>query len=195
MCVNVPLQYIPRSLSNQNHHSLTEVELIALLRSQDKAALGILYDRYAPNLYGVLCKILKSDMIAEEVLQDTFVKVWRHIDNYDSTKGKLYTWLLTIARRTAIDKLRSSEMTVQIQDLTENVHFIDQHNPTIVETDFIGLREGLQHLREEYRLLIEMAYFGGYTQDEISQELAMPLGTVKTRIRNALIELRKIYKP
>jgi len=123
-----------------------------------------------------------------------FVKIWRQIDTYDDSKGRLFTWMLNIARNASIDMVRSKgfQNSRQNLELTENVY--DSSGTTQTNTDKIGLRKIVQTLKEEYKVLIELSYFQGFTQEEISRMLNIPLGTVKTRLRNALVQLRELVK-
>jgi RNA polymerase sigma-70 factor (ECF subfamily) len=170
----------------------TESELVALLKQKDKAAFSNLYDNYSGALYGVILRVLNSDTeTAQDVLQDSFVKIWKSFESYDSSKGTLFTWMLKIARNTAIDKVRSLKLR-SIQSLDQNVHLVDSQYNQSSNVDVIGLKEIINKLKPEHKTIIDLAYFGGFTQEEISVRLQMPLGTVKTRARAALIELRKI---
>lgn len=170
----------------------SEQTLIQLLQQKDKAAFSYLYDNYSAALYGIVLRVLNQDEeTAQDVLQEAFVKIWKNVDNYDVAKGTLFTWMLNIARNTAIDKLRIIKR-VSIQSIDDNVHSINDQHHTLSKEDDIGVKDVLNKLRPEYKAVIDMAYFGGYTQEEISEELKMPLGTVKTRTRAALIELRNI---
>ena len=171
----------------------TEEELVKLLKQKDKPSFSYLYDNYSAALFGIVLKILNRDEeTAQDVLQDAFLKIWKNVESYNPAKGTLFTWMLNITRNTAIDKLRSLKR-VSIQSIDNNVHMVDvQHNHTMV-IDKIGVKEVLNTLKPEYKTLIEMAYYGGYTQQEISEKLDIPLGTVKTRIRAALIEIRRIF--
>jgi len=129
-------------------------------------------------------------------LQEVFVNIWRRIEQYDAGKGRLFTWMLNIARNASIDTLRSksyqnSRKNQSIQDNVDTIQVTDVLQPGI---DTIGLRKVLEKLKEEQRVLIELAYFKGYTHEEIAELEKIPLGTVKTRIRNALIQLRGLLK-
>jgi RNA polymerase sigma-70 factor, ECF subfamily len=170
----------------------TENELVLLLKEKDKAAFSELYDRYSGALYGVILRILNNDEdAAQDTLQDSFIKIWKSFDSYDRSKGTLFTWILNIGRNTAIDKLRASNRQ-PIQPLEQGVYIEGaqyHHN-----VDRIGLKDIVSKLKPEHRTIIDMAYYDGYTQEEISDKLNVPLGTVKTRARTALIELRKIFK-
>lgn len=173
--------------------NIPEEELVSRLQAQDKSAFGILYDNYSSTLYGVVLKIVGTAEVAEDVLQESFVKIWKNISSYDKTKGRLFTWLLNIARNTAIDKLRSKNEKYQIQSIDDSVYQVDKQSSATMKVDHIGVKQSVQQLKPEHRVIIDMAYYGGYTQEEISEELKIPLGTVKTRMRNAIIELRKIF--
>lgn len=172
----------------------SEKELVNLLKQNNKAAFSYLYDHYSGALFGIILKILNQDEeTSEDVLQDVFIKIWKKIATYDSTKGTLFTWMLNIARNTAIDKVRTFK-NASIQSINNNVHSVDEIHQHKSQEDKIGIKEIVDNLKPEYKVIIDLAYFGGYTQEEISQELNLPLGTVKTRARAALIELRKVIK-
>jgi RNA polymerase sigma factor (sigma-70 family) len=177
-----------------NHPSYTEVELVALLKGRDERAFNYLYDHYAAAMYGVIVKVIEQADTANDVMQETFVKIWKSIDQYDGTKGKLFTWMINIARNTAIDKLRSSSFRNQQRttDITESTQAY-QVLSTAANVEQIGLNKLVSGLKPEYRMVIDLAYFKGYTQEEISKELDMPVGTVKTHVRRALMELKKIF--
>ena len=132
--------------------------------------------------------------MANDVLQEVFIKIFRQIDQYDSTKGRLFTWMINISRNAGIDTLRSKSYNTQKQnrELTEHVYIAA--GVTNTETDKIGLRKIVSNLKEDHKVLVELAYFQGYTQDEISKLLNIPLGTVKTRLRSALIQLKEFLK-
>lgn len=174
----------------------TETDLIASLKSKDRQAYSYLYDNYAGALYGIVMKILNKEEAAKDVLQEVFVKIWQHIDSYDAAKGRLYTWMLNIARNAAIDMLRSSGFNrdKQISELENNVYGNTGALSTSMKTDHLGLKKIVSDLKEEHRQIIELAYFNGYTQEEISQTLNIPLGTVKTRARAALVQLKSLMK-
>ncbi|HMT28746.1 MAG TPA: sigma-70 family RNA polymerase sigma factor [Bacteroidia bacterium] len=171
----------------------TETELVELLKTGSETAFSILYDRYSPALYGVVVKIVKEEDVAQDVLQDGFVKIWKNFSNYDHSKGTLFTWLLNIVRNTAIDYLRSSHAKNQIRIDDPNVS-ISEPESVNSSYDHIGLKETIQKMKPEHKLVLETIYFRGYTQSEASEELKLPIGTLKTRVRSALITLREIFK-
>ena len=166
-----------------------EAELVVALRRKDDQAFGYLYDHYAGALYGVVKQIVADAEVCNDVLQETFVNIWRKIDLYDESKGRLFTWMLNIARNAAIDKTRSKgfQQSSKLQPLVEN----DGAHPSVKPgVDDYGLKKMLTKLKDEHRLLIDLSYFQGYTHEQIAKALDMPLGTVKTRIRSALTQLR-----
>ena len=162
--------------------------------AKDKSALSYLYDHYSGALYGVIHRILQHEDIAEEVLQDIFLKIWNRIDQYDASKGKLFTWMLNIARNQAIDKTRSKEISKEkkTKDIDTLVHTIDRQEYQEQQIDGIGVQEILKVLPEEQRFVVEHLYFKGYTQSELAEESGIPLGTLKTRLRAAMQQLRII---
>lgn len=170
--------------------------MIERLKAKDRTALEYLYDHYSGALYGVVFRVLQQEDVAEEVLQDVFIKIWDRFEQYDSSKGKLFTWMLNIARNQAIDKTRSGEIsklrkTKGIENYVtsiENQDYIEQH------VDGIGVKEILKDLSQEQRFVVEHVYFKGYTQSELSEEFDIPLGTVKTRLRLAMQQLRSTLK-
>ncbi len=135
---------------------------------------------------------MRSHELAEQVLQDTFVKVWKNSSGYDRSKGKLFTWLINIARNTAIDATRTSHY--KHFSKTEDIDtLITVQSDNEIQPDHLGLRQIVESLDDKYRILIEKIYFEGYTQKEIEEELGIPLGTVKTRLRYAMNELRSKF--
>ncbi|MFA7275023.1 MAG: sigma-70 family RNA polymerase sigma factor [Crocinitomicaceae bacterium] len=166
--------------------------MVDRLKKREEAAMGEVYDRFASAMYGVASKIVRSDEVAQDVVQDSFVKIWKKVESYDSTKGTFFTWMLNITRNTAIDFLRKTkkENPASIQDLENSVHVSDVAAQNI---DTIGIAALVDNLNEDQRILIEYIYFKGFTQQEVSDELGIPLGTVKTRIRAAVQELKKWF--
>jgi len=170
--------------------------LLEGLRSHDRSILEYLYDHYSGALYSVVLRVIKNEDIAQEVLQDSFLKIWDKIDTYDATKGRLFTWMLNVTRNLAIDKTRSKEMSKgrKTDDIDLLVNRIDNQEHSELQVETIGLKEVLQKLPNDQKFVVEHLYLKGYTQSELSEEFNIPLGTVKTRTRLALIELRSILK-
>ncbi len=179
---------------NSNDQRQKEKLLVSRLKNGDEAAFGEVYDAYASALFGVVSKIVRSEGEGEDVLQDALVKVWKNIHSFDEKKGTFFTWMLNIARNSAIDRLRKlkKEGKVEIQQVDFNVD-IQRGHQTVINTSVIGLSDLVGKLPDEHRLMVEYIYFNGYTQQEVADELDMPLGTVKTRIRAAVKSLRKVF--
>ncbi|HEV8284017.1 MAG TPA: sigma-70 family RNA polymerase sigma factor [Chitinophagaceae bacterium] len=171
-----------------------EQELVALLLQQNDQAFSYLYDNYSPALFGIINQIVSDKETASDVLQDVFINIWRKIGSYDDSKGRLFTWMLNIARNAAIDKIRSRpyQDNLKNQPLTENVNSKSANPVVNPQINDVGLKKLIHKLKEEYRILIDMSYFQGFTHEEIAKLLNIPLGTVKTRIRSALIQLRTL---
>ncbi len=171
-----------------------EEELVSLLKSKDQSAFSYLYDNYSPVLFGIISKMISDRELAEDVLQEAFVKIWNNFSNYDSAKGRLFTWMLNITRNLTIDTIRSKSFKNQskIRDDENAVsNFSDKKNAA-ESFDALGIQKNLTLLKNDQREIIELAYFRGLTQDEISKLLDIPLGTVKTKMRAAIVELRKV---
>lgn len=175
--------------------SLTEDDLVRALKGQETIAIQALYDMYSAALLGVISRIIQQSEVAEDLLQETFIKIWNSADSYDSSKGRLFTWMINVARNLAIDKLRSKDFrnATKNQDLENNVDFIDSQKKITFNADTLGLRDMVTALKPEFNDVLDMVYFKGYTHVEAAEELNLPLGTVKTRIRMAIMELRKHF--
>lgn len=174
----------------------SEQELVALLKQKSRDGFNYLYKQYSAVLYGVIRKVIFDEQTAQDVLQEVFIKIWNNITQYNAEKGRIYTWMINIARNAAIDKLRSKGeiMKGKIRTGDEIVSNIEVEMRTEQKTDTIGLRAVVASLKPEYETIVSLAYFKGFTLDEISKTLDIPLGTVKTRMRHALQLLREHYK-
>jgi len=170
-----------------------ETELTSRLKNGDQQAMSELYDRFSGALLGIIMKVVSDQATAEDVLQETMIKIWNNIGSFDSAKGRLFTWMINIARNQSIDKTRSKGYKQQSKNSSvEDFVYLSESIPAAgASADIVDVKNWLVHLPEENRQLMQLAYFMGYTQEEISKELNMPLGTVKTKIRNSLILLRK----
>ena len=165
------------------------------LRNREKIAIEALYDMYSASLYGVISRIITDTAAAEDVLQETFVKIWHSFSSYSTEKGRLFTWMVNIARNLAIDKLRSKDFKNQNknQELENNVTFIDEQRNTVYNPEVLGIKDLVQALKPDQKSILELVYFKGYTHVEAADELGIPLGTIKTRLRMAILELRKHF--
>lgn len=172
-----------------------EQELVVLLIEQNNDAFNYLYDNYSGALFTIINQIVPDKDTAGDVLQEVFVNIWKKINTYDSSKGRLFTWMLNIARNAAIDKVRSKGYRDNQRNQpiieTENSGLNISSNPAIAD---VGLKKVLTKLNEESRKLIDLSYFQGFTHEEIAKMLGIPLGTVKTRIRTAIIQLRTMIQ-
>lgn len=170
----------------------SEHTLILQLQRQDTAAFEYLYDKYNGAVKTVIMQVVQNEVIAEDLLQQVFVTFWQKSSMYDASKGRLFTWMLNIARNASIDYLRSkAHKTSQKNVSTETIVYNDSLAVSN-NVDSIGLEKYVASLKPELRSVLYLSYYQGHTHEEIAENLQMPLGTVKTRLRNALIELRKL---
>lgn len=179
----------------QNQSRLENLKLINRLKAKDQGALRALYEKYSGSLLHIISKIIQPKELAEELLQDVFVKIWEKIEQYDEDKGRLFTWMVQIARNTAIDKARLK--SYQKKDKTDSIDIIvnkDELNSELPMIEDVGLKNIVSQMDESHRELINYLYFKDYTQKETSEALNIPLGTVKTRARKAITALRNSLK-
>ena len=175
---------------------MSQEELIPLILKKDERAFTIMYDMYSKSLFSVISNFFKETEDAEDVLQEVFVKIWKSIESYNESKGRFYTWIVNIARNTAIDKLRSKGYNNSQKNLSSDnfVHLLDDSNKLVNRIDTIGIQDFVKKLKPKCIQLIELLFFQGYTQQEASEELEIPLGTVKTQNRNCINDLRTYLK-
>jgi len=172
-----------------------DVELLKAVARGDEQALAQLYDSYRVILFGLLVRILNSREEAEDVLQEVFLQVWRRARDFDETRGKPFTWLVTLARSRAIDRLRSlgardRVAQASVREAVEEVS--DAARDTFRSEQRALVTSALSQLPEEQKRPLVLAYFDGLTQSEIAAKLGAPLGTVKTRMRAGMIKLREL---
>jgi RNA polymerase sigma factor (sigma-70 family) len=178
------------------NQTYTESELVAALQAHDNEAYKYLYSSYRSALFSIISQFIDDAETASDVLQEVFITVWKNIEKYDVEKGRLFTWLHTIARNASINTLRSRNFKASQKNepIAGYVSVIDaKHTQPQQNINLIGLRKQVHQLREEYKAVVELSYYNGLTQDEIAKTLNIPIGTVKTRLRNALLELRKQF--
>ena len=171
-----------------------EQQIVDLLKEGDKRAISIIYENYSSALYGVILKITINEAIAEDALQESIIKIWKYAKKYDAKKAKLFTWMYRIARNTAIDKLRSHNLkfTKEVQISDSNVYKLSTES---INQDTIDLKKHVRNLDSKYQIVLNALYFEGMTQQEASDELDIPLGTIKSRLKIGLRELKKVYNP
>ena len=172
---------------------MEEVQLIAGLRAKDRKTTEYLYDKYSRALFAVISRIVFDKDIAEEVFHDAFVKITKKIESYDESKGRLYTWMANICRNSAIDKLRSKEISqsTKTNTIDDFVYGMESQSGTQEAVDGIGVKELMVQLNDDQKFMVEYIYFKGYTHSEVSEEFEIPLGTVKSRVRAAIQVLKK----
>lgn len=167
-----------------------KIQFLELRNGPPERAIKFLMDQYGDTLYGIVLKIVREQNLAEEALQEGFVKIWKHLSEYQSEKASLFTWMLTIVRNTAIDLLRQ-ENRHKNQNLNPGVYDSINHSVESQISD-IGLMNKVNKLDPKYRELIDLIYIQGFTQQETADHLQMPIGTVKTRINAAIKMLRSM---
>jgi RNA polymerase sigma-70 factor, ECF subfamily len=173
----------------------SDVLLLKAIAARDEAALAQLYDRYRTILFGLLMRILNNREEAEDVLQEVFLQVWRKAADFDESRGRPFTWLVTLARSRGIDRLRTlaSRERVAEAGAREVSEVISDAATDAVKSEQRGLvSDALAKLPDEQKRPIMLAYFDGLTQSEIAARLGAPLGTVKTRMRTGMIRLREL---
>jgi RNA polymerase sigma-70 factor (ECF subfamily) len=170
--------------------------LVERFKQKDIKAFEQLYEMYAQSISGAIYNIVKDEAIVQELLQDTFIKAWNNASTYSADKGRFFTWLMRIARNASFDFLRSkayknsrkntnSEIFTEVLESGENLDS---------RTDTIGLKDFITRLNQKCKAIIELIYFKGYSQKETSEQLEIPLGTVKTRSRKCLSDLRALLQ-
>jgi len=172
-----------------------EQNIIQLLHKRDNQAIVLLYEHYSPALYHIILRIVRKEDAAQDVLQEAFVKIWKQSISYDSTKGRLFTWISRIAKNAAIDKLRSKNF--KSSNRTDSIETFVGDNTAFSEMSYIkdsGLRSVVSQLDDKYHEIIDYLYFKDFTQSETSKALGIPLGTVKSRSRLALKALRELLQ-
>ncbi|QIE58148.1 sigma-70 family RNA polymerase sigma factor [Rasiella rasia] len=166
--------------------------LITSMQNGNEQAFSKLYTMYSEAIYGIIYSIVLNEEIAEEVLQDVFIKIWNNASSYNTKKGRFFTWILNIARNTAIDKTRSKNFKNSKKNLS-TTNFVDillAGDNLNKKTNAIGIKKFVEKLKPVCIQIVELLFFQGYTQKDAAENLKMPLGTLKTRNRNCLNDLR-----
>jgi len=176
---------------------IADDDLLRAISQGDESALAALYDRYRLILFSLILRILHDRSEAEDVLQEAFLQVWRRASDFDRERGRAFTWLVTIARSRALDRLRmlsSRSRFVEADEQTVSDEVIDTAQVLAKSEQGEIVRQALRELPDEQRRALLLAYFEGLTQAEIAERLGDPLGTVKTRMRSGLIKLRELLR-
>lgn len=174
----------------------TAEELMLRIAAGNERAFEELYDRLSPQVFGLVRRILKDQAQSEEVAQEVFVEAWQQAARYDAARGKAITWLLTLAHRRAVDRVRASQASKD-RDLREGIKgyqasYDDVEETAIQHDESRRVIQALERLSETQRDAIQLAYFGGYTHLEVAELLKIPVGTAKTRIRDGMNKLRDL---
>lgn len=177
-----------------------DATLVRQMSSGDEGAFATFYDRFAPGLFSMIYAILHDPKESEDVLQDAFVQMWKRTATYDATRSSLFTWAVMIARHKAIDRLRSRQRQTRLSEAVANETEpfavsapSDRADNALARTDERErVRAALNQIGEAQREAIDLAFFGGLTQTQISERLGAPLGTVKANIRRGLLALREV---
>jgi RNA polymerase sigma-70 factor, ECF subfamily len=179
-----------------------EIELLRRIGQGDRRSFEELYDRFSGVLFSTAIRVLNNQAAAEDVLQDVFIQIWEKAPLYNSAIGKPLTWAVTLTRNKAIDRLRSTQRRIRLQDDVQRESAIfeqsDDRNSFdgVVSAEMSKLvREAIQKLSKDQRQVIELAFFSSMTHAEIAERLHEPLGTIKARIRRAMIKLREMISP
>lgn len=171
-----------------------ERALIARLQRRDPQALAELYDRYGRMAYSLVLRVVRDQAIAEDLVQETFLRVWNRVHSIDSGKGALGPWLLAIARNRAIDYLRSSagreRNSVEWDEADHSPLYREMETELLISDQARRVRVAMEKLAPHYRTVMELAYFEGLSQSEMAVRMGQPLGTIKTWVRTALQSLR-----
>ena len=179
-----------------------DLQLMAKVTGRDQTAFEQLYDRYAPVVYTMVLRIVKTPDVAQDLLQEIFLAIWNKSSSFSEARGSVYTWIMSLARNRSLDFLKSKEHASRgpglddtaVLNLPETAHMADPLNAAISSEHEGRMREGLALLDTQQRAVIELSYYEGYTQAQIADRLGLPLGTVKTWMRQALMTLRTHLK-
>ena len=177
---------------------IPDADLLRAVAQGDEESLAAIYDRYRTILFGLLFRILGNRAEAEDILQEVFVQVWQRARDFDENRGKAFTWLVTLARSRAIDRLRSlgsRSRTIEAATKESADAVGDAIEDAINNERGEVVRAALKELPEEQRAALLMAYFDGFSQSEIAERTNTPLGTVKTRMRTGMTKLREVLAP
>jgi len=172
----------------------TQDQLLALVAQGDQAAFAELYDQIAPRVLGLVRRLLRDHAQSEEVTQEIFLEIWQNATRYDSTKGGASTWIMTMAHRRAVDRVRASQSS-RDRDTKIGIRDYDAAYDNVSETvqvrvEHERVEKAMLRLTELQRQAVSLAYYGGYSHSEVATLLSVPIGTVKTRLRDGMIRLR-----
>lgn len=180
----------------QNNKNMSQEELLVLIYKKDEKAFTYLYDSYSKSLFAVINTHVKNSAEAEVVLQQVFVKIWNTIDSFPKSKLRFYTWMLNIARKTAMDQLLSKKLNTSPEKGSSDtfLQLLENDDEGINKADTIGVQEFVKKMKPKCIQIIDLLFFKGRTQQEVSDALEIHLGTVKTHHRDCMNDLRNYLK-
>jgi RNA polymerase sigma-70 factor (ECF subfamily) len=190
------LALVPRDLDDADGSfaTLSNEDLLRQVAAGDREAFAQLYDRTAPRVFGLVKRLLRDHAQSEEVTQEIFLEIWQTATRYDSSKGGAIAWMLTMTHRRAVDRVRASQASrdrdtrIGIRDLAVDYDSVVERVEVHIESERV--KQAMMRLTELQRQAVQLAYFGGYSHSEVSAMLSVPIGTVKTRLRDGMIRLR-----
>ena len=193
------LRLVPRETDrSQDYQSTdkpaTKETLLVQIAGGNQAAFGALYDEISPRVFGLIRRLLVDHAQSEEVTQEVFLEIWQNASRYEPSKGGASTWILTMAHRRAVDRIRSSQsgrdrdVKIGIRDYVSDYDNVADTVETTIEHERV--KEAMSQLTELQRQAVTLAYYGGYSHSEVAAMLTVPIGTVKTRLRDGMIRLR-----
>ena len=190
---------VPPTVYKSAGTDLDTATLVRMIQSKNERGFHILYNKYCGALYGILMKFVRRTDIADDLLQEVFVKIWKHIDSFDPARGTLFTWMLNIARNHAIDYLRSSSRMQQLLHVDNEMYslhadYVDANASNSNMAELKDLQNKALQLDAKYAEVIDMIFFYGCTHEQAARILKLPLGTVKTRARKGLGMLKILYQ-
>jgi RNA polymerase sigma-70 factor (ECF subfamily) len=192
------LKLVPQETDDEQDFAsdqpLTQDQLLSLVAQGDQAAFAQLYDQMAPRVLGLVRRLLRDHAQSEEVTQEIFLEIWQNATRYDSSKGGASTWIMTMSHRRAVDRVRASQSSrdrdtkIGIRDYDAEYDNVSETVQTRIEHERV--EKAMQRLTELQRQAVSLAYYGGYSHSEVATLLSVPIGTVKTRLRDGMIRLR-----
>ena len=165
-------------------------EILSKILARDESGISLLYKHYSSSLFGIASRVLNNNAFAEDALQKAFLKIWNNIEKYDSDKSTLFTWMASIVRNTAIDikRLKSFQIENKSETFDTTVH---NSGSTFIDTASIDTQKMIDGLDDKYAIVLDYLYLRGYSQRELSDELDIPIGTIKTRVKKGINVLRE----
>lgn len=190
------LTVVPRELDDVDGSAatLSTEDLLQRVATGDREAFAQLYDRTAPRVFGLVKRLLRDHSQSEEVTQEVFLEIWQTATRYDTSKGGAIAWMLTMTHRRAVDRVRASQASrnrdtrIGIRDFPTDFDSVAENVEVRIESERV--KEAMMRLTELQRQAVQLAYFGGYSHSEVAAMLSVPIGTVKTRLRDGMIRLR-----